>query len=144
MEQLTSDGFWSYLFLQFLSVSGCEHRTFTTSGHPNLQAKWSGVSKPCDRQNTHTLWTEASQSKTHQSVTVQLLKNTVGLHSKSSFIFQFLKMILSAQGNRLKALSAQMFRLESFGVKPTVKSISRYICRKGEIRRLTALSGVLR
>ncbi len=44
---LTADGFWSYLFLQCLSMLGCEHRTSTTSGHPNLHAKCSGVSLLC-------------------------------------------------------------------------------------------------
>lgn len=44
---LTSQGLWPSLFLQLLSISGCEQRTLTTSGHPNLQAKWRGVSKPC-------------------------------------------------------------------------------------------------
>ena len=57
IKLLTSQGFWPSLFLQFLSLSGCEHRTLTTSGHPNLQAKWSGVSKPW---NTQMIWTRAA------------------------------------------------------------------------------------
>lgn len=52
----TSEGFWLYLFLQFLSMSGWEQSMFTTSGQPNLHAKWRGVSNPYKTQHTAFSW----------------------------------------------------------------------------------------
>lgn len=46
-ERLTSAGVWSYLFLGFFTMAGCEVSTLTTSTFPNLHAKCNGVSNHC-------------------------------------------------------------------------------------------------